>query len=77
MRGEQHQFIDPPHAGELALSQLARFTRTLRQNAFTLGLKESEDAARVLASDAGRRAVTLRAALKALLCARRSDWDKF
>ena len=77
MRGEQHQFIDPPHAGELALSQLARFTRMLRQNAFTLGLKESEDAARVLASDAGRRAVTLRAALKALLCVRRSDWDKF
>jgi len=77
MRGEQHQFIDSPHAGELALSQLARFTRTLRQNAFTLGLKESEDAARVLASAAGRRAVTLRAALKALLCARRSDWDKF
>src|SRR5262245_44748069 len=77
MQGAQQQFADAPQVGELALTQLARFTHTLRQNAFTIGLKESEDAARVLASAAARRAVSLRAALKALLCARRSDWDKF
>jgi uncharacterized protein with von Willebrand factor type A (vWA) domain len=77
MRGERHEFSDASVLGDLALTQLVEFMHTLRRNAFTIGLKESEDAARVLASAAGRRAVTLRAALKALLCARRSDWDKF
>src|SRR5262245_30044079 len=77
MRGEQQKILEAPAVGELALTQLAGFTHTLRQNAFTIGLKESEDAARVLASAVGTRAVTLRAALKALFCARRSDWDKF
>jgi uncharacterized protein with von Willebrand factor type A (vWA) domain len=77
MRDQQHEFIDAPALGDLALTQLAEFMRALRRNAFPIGLKESEDAARVLASAAGQRAVTLRAALKALLCARRSDWDKF
>jgi uncharacterized protein with von Willebrand factor type A (vWA) domain len=77
MRAEQQNILDASAVGELALSQLADFTRVLRVNAFTIGLKESEDAARVLASAAGTRAVTLRAALKALFCARRSDWNKF
>ena len=77
MRGEQQRILDAPAVGELALTQLFDFTHTLRRNAFTIGLKESEDAARVLASAVGTRAVTLRAALKALFCARRSDWDKF
>jgi len=77
MASEQHKVVDAPGLSELALSRLVHFTQVLRRNAFTIGLKESEDAARVLASEATRRAGTLRAALKSLYCARRSDWDKF
>src|SRR5690349_11385310 len=77
MEGEQRQVADAPCLTELALARLVQFTQVLRRNAFTIGLKESEDAARVLASDAARRTITLRAALKSLLCARHSDWDKF
>ena len=62
---------------ERVLTRLAGFCELLRRNAFAVGLKESEDAARVLASDAARRSATLRAAFKALFCARRSDWEKF
>jgi uncharacterized protein with von Willebrand factor type A (vWA) domain len=75
MQGEQHQL--PDAVGERVLNQLAEFTLVLRRNAFTIGLKESEDAARILASGLGRRALSLRAGLKALFCAHRSDWDKF
>jgi uncharacterized protein len=49
----------------------------LRDNAFLVGLRESEDAARVAASALAARAATLRTALKTLFCARRSDWLKF
>jgi len=56
---------------------MADFTRALRNNAFAVGLKEGEDAARVLGSDLAARSATLRTALKSLLCARRSDWLKF
>jgi uncharacterized protein with von Willebrand factor type A (vWA) domain len=75
MQGEQHQL--PDAVGERVLNQLAEFTLVLRRNAFTIGLKESEDAARILASGLARRALALRAGLKALFCAHRSDWDKF
>jgi uncharacterized protein with von Willebrand factor type A (vWA) domain len=51
--------------------------RTLRDNAFAVGLKESEDAVRVLASPLAARPARLRSALKALVCARRADWLKF
>jgi uncharacterized protein with von Willebrand factor type A (vWA) domain len=68
---------DAPAVGEQALARLAGFTRALRDNAFAVGLKESEDAARVLGSDAAARSATLRPAFKSLFCARRSDWLKF
>jgi uncharacterized protein with von Willebrand factor type A (vWA) domain len=59
------------------LARLAGFTRTLRENAFAIGLKETEDAARVMGSDVASRPTTLRPALKSLFCSRRSDWLKF
>ena len=77
MAGEPHRLVDAACLSELALTRLVHFTQVLRRNAFIIGLKESEDAARVLASDAASRAATLRAALKSIFCARRSDWDKF
>ena len=69
--------FDRADVSEHALARLAGFTRMLRDNGFAVGLKESEDAARVLASDLAARAADLRPALKALFCARRSDWLKF
>ena len=77
MGSEQRNLLDAADVGERVLSRLAAFTQSLRCNAFTIGLKESEDAARVLAGDAAAGAATLRAAFRALFCARRSDWEKF
>jgi uncharacterized protein with von Willebrand factor type A (vWA) domain len=62
---------------EQALSRLAHFTELLRRNGFSIGLKEGEDAARLLTSDLAGQAATPRGALKTLFCCRRSDWDRF
>jgi uncharacterized protein len=77
MAAQAHILSDAPDASRQMLTRLAAFTRTLRDNGFAIGLKESEDAARVLALDPARRPSTLRSALKALFCAQRSDWLKF
>jgi uncharacterized protein with von Willebrand factor type A (vWA) domain len=69
-----------PHAigpSEAALVRLGAFVRTLRDNGFAVGLRESEDAARVVGSDMAARPAALRSALKSLLCSRRSDWIEF
>jgi len=60
-----------------ASRRLAAFMRTLRDNGFRLGLAESGDALAILASPAARRPASLRAALKSLCCATRSDWERF
>jgi uncharacterized protein with von Willebrand factor type A (vWA) domain len=77
MAVEAYILPDAPDASRQMVARLAAFTRTLRDNGFAVGLKESEDAARVLALDLARRPATLRPALKALFCAQRSDWLKF
>jgi uncharacterized protein with von Willebrand factor type A (vWA) domain len=64
-------------AGARMARRLSAFMRTLQENAFAVGLKESADAARVLASPLAARPASLRSALKALVCTRRSDWQKF
>jgi uncharacterized protein with von Willebrand factor type A (vWA) domain len=56
---------------------LAGFTRTLRDNGFRIGLAETRDAAMILASPAATRPSLLRPALRALLSATRSDWERF
>jgi uncharacterized protein with von Willebrand factor type A (vWA) domain len=66
--------IDPT---EVVLVRLAAFARALRANGFAVGLKESEDAARVVGSDMAARQAALRSAFKSLFCARRSDWLEF
>jgi uncharacterized protein len=76
----QSELRDLPQGTDLSqqvLVRLAGFTRTLRDNGFAVGLKESEDAARVIGSDMAVRPAALRSALKSLLCARHSDWLKF
>jgi uncharacterized protein len=73
----------PPEAGDFSEAgvhiarRLSAFMRTLRDNEFPVGLKEGADAALVLASPLAARREGLRSALKALVCARRSDWLKF
>jgi len=68
---------DVSEAGTYMARRLSAFMRTLRDNAFAVGLKEGADAAQVLASPLALRRDSLRSALKALVCARRSDWLKF
>jgi len=63
--------------GPAVRRQLAAFLRTLRDNGFSIGLAEASDAARVLTSGLAERPETLRMALRALFCARRSDLTRF
>jgi uncharacterized protein with von Willebrand factor type A (vWA) domain len=58
-------------------TKLAGFVRALRDNGFTVGLAETADALTVLTSPVARSAAALRPALRALLCATHSDWQKF
>ncbi len=64
-------------AARLIAEKLAAFLRTLRDNHFAVGLREGQDAARIIAAGYAARPNALRAAFKHLLCTRKSDWDKF
>jgi uncharacterized protein with von Willebrand factor type A (vWA) domain len=73
---------EPDHSdstgiGDAVRQRLAGFVRTLRENGFAVGLAETRDALRLLASPMAMRAELLRQALKALFCATHSDWQKF
>ena len=61
----------------LMAGRLAAFIRTLRDSDFTVGLREGQDAAAILAAGYGERPDMLRSALKHLFSARKSDWDRF
>jgi len=64
-------------AGPAVRARLSGFVRTLRDNGFRVGLAESRDALAVLSAGRIGRIGEAKAALKALLCGRRSDWDAF
>src|SRR2546421_4975167 len=61
----------------LVSAKLAAFLRTLRDNAFTVGLHEGRDAAALMAAGFAGKPGLLRSAFKHLFSARKSDWDKF
>ena len=63
--------------GAYAIGRLTAFAQSLHDNGFAVGLKECEDASRIMACDLVKRPATLRSAMKALFCARQSDWAKF
>jgi uncharacterized protein with von Willebrand factor type A (vWA) domain len=63
--------------GHPARRRLAGFARTLRDNGFRIGLAETGDALRVLASPAALNPTALKPALRALFCATHSDWERF
>ena len=57
--------------------RLAAFLRTLRDNAFAVGLHEGQDAAALIASGYAQEPGLLRTAFKHLFSARKADWEKF
>jgi len=63
--------------GPGARARLAGFVRTLRDNGFAVGLAETRDALRLMASPAADSMIRLRPAFRALFSADRSDWRKF
>jgi uncharacterized protein len=64
-------------AATLLAERLAGFIRTLRDGTFTIGLREGQDAAAILAAGYGDRPDLLRSAFKHLFSARKADWEKF
>src|SRR5436305_12616381 len=61
-----------------AVSQkLAAFLRTLRDNAFAVGLQEGQDAAALMAAGYAARPKLLRCAVKHVFSARKSDGQNF
>lgn len=64
-------------ASRLLAQRLAAFLRTLRDNGFGVGLAEGRDAAALMTSGYARTPGLLRSALKHLVSARKSEWDKF
>jgi uncharacterized protein with von Willebrand factor type A (vWA) domain len=61
----------------LVSSKLAAFLKTLRDNAFAVGLREGQDAAALMAAGYAEKPGLLRSAFKHLFSARKSDWDRF
>ncbi|MGB3389623.1 MAG: VWA domain-containing protein [Pseudaminobacter sp.] len=61
----------------LVSRKLADFLETLRGAAFTVGLREGQDAAALLEAGYGEKPGLLRQAFKHLFSARKEDWEKF
>jgi uncharacterized protein with von Willebrand factor type A (vWA) domain len=68
---------DGPPIGAPMRRRLAGFARTLRDNGYKVGLAETRDALAILVSPAATRASSLKPAMRALLCATHSDWERF
>jgi uncharacterized protein len=63
--------------GAATRRRLAGFSRTLRDNGFKVGLAETRDALAILALAPAARPASLKPALRSLLCATHSDWERF
>jgi uncharacterized protein with von Willebrand factor type A (vWA) domain len=63
--------------GRLMAAKLSAFVATLRDNAFTVGLREAQDAALLMAGGIADKPARLRSAFKHLFSARREEWDRF
>ncbi|MHA7969178.1 vWA domain-containing protein [Rhizobium sp. CAU 1783] len=61
----------------LVAEKLSAFLRTLRDNAFAVGLSEGKDAAALMAAGYASKPSLLRQAFKQLFCARKSEWQRF
>lgn len=63
--------------GAKVIARISAFTRTLRENSFAVGVRETEDAASLVAADVGGEVDQLRQGLKALFCGNHAQWSKF
>ena len=75
--GTSPGFDEIDEVSRLVSAKLAAFLRTLRDNGFAVGLQEGQDAAALMAAGYIEKPGLLRSALKHLLSARKSDWDRF
>ncbi len=75
--GSSPGYDDLNEVSRLVSARLAAFLRTLRDAGFRVGLAEGQDAATLMSAGYAARQGLLRAALKHLFSARKSDWDKF
>jgi uncharacterized protein with von Willebrand factor type A (vWA) domain len=63
--------------GRFVAERLSAFVATLRDNAFSVGLREAQDAALLIARGFASRPAQLRSAFKHLFTARRDEWERF
>jgi uncharacterized protein with von Willebrand factor type A (vWA) domain len=75
--GTPFSYDETDEVSRLVSQKLAAFLRTLRDNAFAVGLQEGQDAAALMAAGYAARPTLLRSAFKHLFSARKSDWEKF
>ncbi|MEA2890735.1 MAG: uncharacterized protein QOI05_1528 [Bradyrhizobium sp.] len=75
--GTPFSYDEADEVSRLVSQKLAAFLRTLRDNAFAVGLQEGQDAAALMAAGFAARPGLLRSAFKHLFSARKSDWEKF
>ncbi len=66
--------LDP--IGEIVLKRVSDFTNLLRNHDFVVGMRESQDAVKLVGEIEGRPP-TIRSAFKTLFCSRLSDWKQF
>jgi uncharacterized protein len=75
--GSNPGFEEIDEVSRLVATKLAAFLRTLRDNAFIVGLHEGQDAAVLMAAGYAAKPGLLRSAFKHLFSARKSDWERF
>ncbi len=75
--GASPDYREIDEVSRLVSARLAAFLKTLRDNAFIVGLHEGQDAAALMAAGYAEKPGLLRVAFKHLFSARKSDWDRF
>src|SRR5258708_39032409 len=74
--GNSPGYDEIDEVSRLVSAKLAAFLKTLRDSGFAVGLHEGRDAAALMAAGYIEKPGLLRSALKHLLSARKSDWDR-
>ena len=75
--GASPDYEEIDEVSRLVSGKLAAFLKTLRDNAYAVGLHEGRDAAALIAAGYAEKPGLLRVAFKHLFSARKSDWDRF
>src|SRR6267143_6636579 len=75
--GSNTGYDEIDEVSRLVAKKLAAILKTLRDNAFAVGLHEGRDAAALMAAGYAEKPALLRSAFKHLFSARKSDWEKF